>query len=155
LERLRAQAGWNQTRADLKRFLKLAGEGAFVASLDGIDAGTVLTFVFGSTAWIAMMLVDESLRGRGIGTALMSQALGYLDGLRVEGIRLDGTPMGRPLYEKLGFVTEYDVLRYGGEVRVVVKQPMRGLLAPARGRFEPARKLDANVTGANRAAMLR
>jgi len=29
-------------------------------------------------------------------------------------IRLDATPLGRPVYAKLGFVDEYEVTRYGG-----------------------------------------
>ena len=77
--RLRAQAGWNQTEADLRRFFDLSGEGSFIAEWDGQPAGTVCTFVFGSTAWIAMMLVEEALRGRGIGKALMQRALAFLD----------------------------------------------------------------------------
>src|SRR5918996_4576668 len=62
--RLKEQAGWNQTAADLERFRKLSPEGCFVAQWDGQPVGCVMVFEFGSVAWIAMMLVDESFRGR-------------------------------------------------------------------------------------------
>jgi GNAT superfamily N-acetyltransferase len=112
--RLTAQAGWNQTEADWRRFLRLGGDGCFVAEWDGAAVGTTVCFVFGPVAWVAMVLVDEAVRGRGVGTALMRHALAILDGCGVKSVRLDATPLGRPLYEKLGFVAEYSLLRYGG-----------------------------------------
>ena len=110
--------------ADWRRLLCLQPDGCFVAELDGIAVGTTTTCIFGPVAWVAMVLVDEAVRGRGIGTALMRHALAYLDGLGVERVRLDATPLGRPVYKKLGFVAEYDVLRYEGkEPRLVPRPP--------------------------------
>jgi GNAT superfamily N-acetyltransferase len=156
LLRLRAQAGWNQTEADLRRFLDLSAGGSFIAESDGAPAGTGCTFVFGSTAWIAMVLVEQSQRGRGIGTALMRHALAYLDGRGVERIRLDATPMGRPVYEKLGFVAEYNVLRYEGEVPHLDTAPASPeIVEPARAHLEQVRQFDVAVTRADRCALLR
>jgi hypothetical protein len=73
-----------------------------------------MTCIFDGVAWIAMMLVDESLRGKGIGRALMEHALAYLDEKNVQTVRLDATPLGQPLYEKLGFAAEYSLARYAG-----------------------------------------
>jgi predicted N-acetyltransferase YhbS len=112
--RLKTQAGWNQTEADWRRYLRLGGNGSFVAELDGAAVGTTVTFIFESVAWVAMVLVDEAVRGRGIGTALMQHALAFLDGRGVKSVRLDATALGRPIYEKLGFVTEYQLARYQG-----------------------------------------
>ena len=114
--RLKQQAGWNQTPEDLERFLALAGDGWFVAELDRVPVGTVATFEFGDVAWIAMMLVDPQYRGRGIGRALMNQALEHLDGRGIGTIRLDATPLGRPLYETLGFKPQFELARYAGIV---------------------------------------
>ena len=65
--RLSSQAGWNQTGADWARYLDLQLDGCFVAEADNCPAGTVTTCAFGPVAWIAMVLVDKPLRGRGIG----------------------------------------------------------------------------------------
>jgi GNAT superfamily N-acetyltransferase len=51
-------------------------------------------------------------RGRGIGTALLKRAIAHLDSRGVRSIKLDATPAGKPLYERLGFVSEYDVERW-------------------------------------------
>ena len=68
-------AGWNQIEADWRRFLDLQLDGCFVAELDGASVGTTTTCVFGRVAWVAMALVAEAVRGRGVGAALLGAAL--------------------------------------------------------------------------------
>src|SRR3954465_13201950 len=101
---LKDQAGWNQREDDWRRLLAMQPDGGFVAELEGTPVGTVTTCRFGAVAWIAMVLVDEAVRGRGIGRMLVTHALGSLDRHGVCTVRLDATPLGRPLYETLGFV---------------------------------------------------
>jgi len=112
--RLSRQAGWNQIESDWRRFMNLEPEGCFVAELDGRPAGTTTTCIFGRVAWIAMVLVDEGSRRKGIGTALLKHALDYLEARQVKTVRLDATSTGRPVYEKLGFVPEYELARFAG-----------------------------------------
>ncbi len=110
---LSRQAGWNQTELDWQRFISMEPEGCFVAELDGSSVGTTTTCVFGhQVAWIAMVLVDKNVRGRGIGTTLLKHVLDYLSARKIETVRLDATPAGRPIYEKLGFVPEYELARW-------------------------------------------
>ena len=112
--KLSAQAGWNQTEADWKRFIELEPEGCFVGGLDARSVGTTTTCVFRNTAWIAMVLVDVNARGKGVGTTLLKHAIEYLEGRRVDTIRLDATSLGRPIYEKLGFTPDYGLARFEG-----------------------------------------
>jgi len=113
--RLSRQAGWNQTESDWRRFMNMEPEGCFVAEFNGSSVGTTTTCVFDhQVAWIAMVLVDKDVRGRGIGTTLLNYALDYLNARRTETVRLDATAAGRPIYEKLGFVAEYELARYEG-----------------------------------------
>ena len=93
--RLKEQAGWNQTEADWIRALDLEPEGCFVAVLDGTPVGTETTCVFGPVAWVTMVLVEQSVRGRGIGRALIERTMQFLEGRGVETVRLDATPLGR------------------------------------------------------------
>lgn len=117
--RLKEQAGWNQTVDDWRRMLDLEPGGGWAAVHHGQVVGTVTTCRFGRVAWIAMMLVDSDQRGRGIGRALMTQALDVLERHGVESVRLDATPLGRPLYESLGFRPESVLVRYAGILPVV------------------------------------
>src|SRR5258708_4199172 len=142
--RLRQQAGWNQTPADWARFLNLQTDGCFVAEEDGIAAGTVTTCVFGSVAWIGMMLVEQSRRGHGIGRALMMHALAFLEDKKVRTIRLDATAQGELLYRKFGFLPLYPLGRFGGEP--VEDKTALGSEAGMHEDWEPAARLDRMVT---------
>ena len=132
--RLKEVAGWNQTAADWQRFLDRSPHGCFVAEMDGQVRGTVTTIPYERCfAWIGMVLVDPGYRGRGFGTALLERAIEYLDGLNLSALKLDATPQGKPLYEKLGFRSEYEIgrwtLRRGGSesqkpVRTAVREPV-------------------------------
>jgi GNAT superfamily N-acetyltransferase len=150
---LKQQAGWNQVEADWRRFLDLEPASGFVAEWAGQPAGTVLTCIFGDVAWVAMVLVQPTLRGRGIGTALMNQALACLDQRGVATVRLDATPLGRPLYEKLGFEPQFSLARYDGILagggRVAAVEPV------LEYRLPEIIDLDRRVTGTDREKLLR
>jgi hypothetical protein len=101
---------------DWERFQALEPEGCFVAEVDGRGVGTAVAVIFGEVAWLAMVLVDPVYRGRGIGMALLEHALKFVNARGVASVRLDATPLGQPLYEKLGFVPQYALTRYAGRL---------------------------------------
>lgn len=151
--RLSEQAGWNQTRDDWSRWLGLQPDGCFVGDWEGRVSATVTTCLFGPVGWIAMMLVDPSLRGQGIGRALMTQALAFLESRGARTIRLDATPLGQPLYESLGFVGEYRLARHGG---IVAAARVEGSGEPVGPNWEGRLlALDREVTGTDRGKLLR
>ncbi len=112
-DELRRLAGWNQRREVWRQLLRLEPDGCFVAMRDGQPVGTVTTTTYGQAlAWIGMMLVHPKHRRQGIATALMRRALGHLRDSGVQCMRLDATPAGQPLYERLGFVPEWRITRW-------------------------------------------
>jgi GNAT superfamily N-acetyltransferase len=111
--RLKEIAGWNQTAEDWMRFLEASERGCFVAEVDGDVRGTVTTISYEKRfAWVGMVLVDPEYRGRGLGTKLLKIAIEYLQEARIAAIKLDATPQGKPIYEKLGFQAEYEIERW-------------------------------------------
>jgi len=150
--RLSRQAGWNQTEADWLRLLYFGPEGCFAAEMDGYAVGTTTTCVLGDVAWIAMVLVDEDHRHRGIGIHMLRHALDHLDSRQVPTIRLDATELGRPVYEKLGFMPEYDLARYQG---IAPSCPASLTVAEATSDAYPdIIEFDKVITGTNREKML-
>src|SRR5262249_44841777 len=112
-DELRRLAGWNQKPRDWQRLLTLEPRGCFVALRNGAVVGTVTTTVYGTElAWIGMMLVHPEHRRIGIATQLMNRALEYLKERQMRCVKLDATPAGQPVYEKLGFVSEWRLQRW-------------------------------------------
>ena len=117
-QRLREQAGWNQTDDDWRRLLAWSPDGCWAAELDGQVVGTTAVITYGRRiAWIGMVLVEVAHRRRGIGRALLTHAIEYLDRLGVQTIALDSTPEGQPLYASLGFVDAFELARWRGPIR--------------------------------------
>ena len=100
--RLCAQNRWNQLGADWQRQFDLEPDGCFIA-VEGEPVGTACCCVFGNVAWINLVLVEQAQRGRGFCSALMRHVVQYLDERGIASLRLDATPLGQPVYEKLGF----------------------------------------------------
>ena len=95
------QAGWNQTEADWTALL--APPSVFRAALVAETiVGTAGAVVYGDRlAWVCMVLVEETHRGHGLASSLMSQVMDRIPaGLAVG---LDATPKGQPVYARLGF----------------------------------------------------
>ncbi|MBX5242225.1 GNAT family N-acetyltransferase [Rhizobium sp. NLR22b] len=109
---LSRQAGWPHRREDWQMALALS-EGV-VAIEDHRVVGTILVTPYRQDcATINMVIVDETMRGRGLGRRLMEAAL------RIAGdrpLRLVATTVGLPLYEKLGFHETGTVLQHQGLV---------------------------------------
>ena len=101
---LSSTAGWNQRLADWRTLMALAPGGCFAAVGEDRVVGTAIGIDYGGFGWIAMMLVDPAYRGRGLGRRLLEAAMGAVPADRP--IRLDATPMGRPLYQASGFEDE-------------------------------------------------
>ena len=159
--RLKGQAGWNQTEADWRRFLRLEPEGCFVAELEGRPVGTTTACRFGDVGWIAMVLVDEPARHRGIGTRLVRHALEYLDCRGARTVRLDATALGRPVYERLGFVAEYELARWEGMAGGPQDDAVGGelldeesMLDVSPEQLDALAELDRRVTATNRRRLL-
>jgi ribosomal protein S18 acetylase RimI-like enzyme len=102
---LKEAAGWNQTRDNWQDFLSFRPEGCFLALTGDRPAGTVTTIDYqGVVGWIGMLLVLPELRGRGIGTELLKEAMESLE--RCETVKLDATPSGKRIYAPMGFLDE-------------------------------------------------
>jgi len=153
--RLNTLAGWNQTEADWKRFLFSSPKGCFVMEDGAKVVGTATTLSYEHRfAWIGMVLVDPEYRKRGIGTKLLLRTIRYLDDASIPTLKLDATPLGKPLYEKLGFVSEYEIERWILQRTTEGEQVMN---ATRPGAAELPRILahDREVFGADRSALLR
>jgi predicted N-acetyltransferase YhbS len=100
--------GWGDRSRFLRFALEQPGLIPLVAEVDGQVAGTGVATVNGSVGWIGLIFVDEGLRGRGLGTALTEAVIAELAGAGCTAFALLASPLGRPIYERLGFRAELD-----------------------------------------------
>jgi len=104
--------GWSTGRAALEACLAHDPTGAFVASVEDHPVGMVTTVAYREAGFIGNLIVEPEHRSCGIGRRLMQRGLEHLGAIGISTVRLDGDPPGVPLYRSLGFVDEYESLRY-------------------------------------------
>src|SRR5436190_7584909 len=147
--RLSTQAGWNQVAADWQRLFDLSPEGCLAGRQDGQLVATATVASFGSAAhWIGMVLVDEAMRGRGVGSAMLAKVLDLARSRGGEAIGLDATDLGRPVYLKLGFTDVAPIDRWCGELRAVGRGD--GVEMIDRSSFDEIAGMDRQACGADR-----
>jgi len=153
--RLKEEVGWNQTVTDWQFMLSDPHNHCLVAEREGRVAGTAVVVAYGSRLyWIGMVLVDKSCRGMGIGKHLMTTLTGRLG--RGAVIKLDATPDGRRLYEKMGFRGEYEILRMANPAVEVSPAVEEGAVVRAGAEDAAAVvRYDREVFGADRAGLIR
>src|ERR1700752_4911790 len=145
--------GWNQRADDWRMLLDIAPGGSFAAVDNGRVVGTAIGIDYGRFGWIAMMLVDPAYRGRGLGARLLERAMTALPATLP--IRLDATPLGRPLYQRFGFEDEVVLTRYvadapASEHTVVPQLTGAGLRPLTAAELPSVTAHDAAVFGGDR-----
>jgi GNAT superfamily N-acetyltransferase len=91
---------------DLRLYRQIQPDGWFAAFQEGRLVGTVGATNYGALAHVGLMAIHPDAQGQGIGFALMQFLLARLE-QQVPMVLLDASEVGRPLYDKLGFVA-YD-----------------------------------------------
>jgi len=155
--KLKSLAGWNQMEADWEMLLDAGGDN-FVASLNGEDAGIVVSVPYQDHfTWIAMVLVDPGARRKGVGKTLMNKSIELA--LPKGALRLDATAEGFELYKMLGFQMEYELVRLiKSSTTTPVKQNSHASEAGiplGNENLESITRLDLPIFGANRSSILR
>ncbi|MBZ9793144.1 GNAT family N-acetyltransferase [Rhizobium sp. 3T7] len=146
--KLSRQAGWPHRLEDWQMALTLS-EGVVAIESDRV-VGTVLVTPYKSDcATINMVIVDEAMRGRGLGRKLMDAALQIAAD---RPLRLVATTEGLPLYEKLGFRETGRVLQHQGIVGAIAEPGQTEQAAAAD--IEAIVALDRLAFGADREAMI-
>lgn len=147
---LSTAAGWNQTIADWRVFLRDGR--AWGIEADGMLASSAAILPFGrKVAWVSMVLTLPDQRGRGYATALMAHVLAALDASGYRAV-LDATPLGQPVYEKLGFTPFWTFRRWRLEASGGTVQGVRPLRP---GDWPELLALDAAANGIPREGLLR
>ena len=112
---LSRQVGWPHRREDWE-LVQSISQGIVALDEERVVATIMMTPYGDDAATINMVIVDASMRGRGLGRKMMEEALARA-GTRT--CYLVATQEGLPLYQSLGFVTTGEIVQHQGEARHV------------------------------------
>jgi len=148
------ESGFGARLAGVVGFAKarLAGE-VVVAEAGGELVGVAAGAVFGATGWIGGVAVVPAHRRAGLGGALTEAVVDFLEASRVATVLLHATALGRPVYERLGFVAETAYLTLAGPT---LAPAARGpsVRAGRAADLEAVVALDRAATGEDRRRLL-
>jgi GNAT superfamily N-acetyltransferase len=142
---------WGFDMDDFTFMLKLEPGGCFVAVKDDQVIGLIISISFGSVGWVGNIIVSPQDRMKGIGAALVSEALKHL---RVEGVTAVGLYAYKnvvPFYESLGFRTDRD---FSWMVCREVSWTGESMPTMDNGDFQAVLGLDELCFGASRKRLL-
>jgi ribosomal protein S18 acetylase RimI-like enzyme len=148
------QAGFGARLAGVVGFARARLDGeVVVAEADGELVGVAAGAVFGGTGWVGGVAVVPAHRRVGLGAALTGAIVAFLEGRDVATVLLHATALGRPVYERLGFVPETAYLTLTGPTRP--RAASDPLLRPGRAAdLEAVAALDLAATGEDRRRLL-
>ncbi len=146
--KLSRQAGWPHRLEDWQMALTMS-EGVVAIEGDRVVGTTFVTPYEKDSATINMVIVDEAMRGRGLGRKLMDAALALAAD---RPLRLVATTEGMPLYEKLGFEKTGAVLQHQGIAKETAAPTVAGAAVAAD--IEAIAELDRLAFGADRGRLI-
>ena len=109
--------------------------------------------MFGGTGWVGGVAVVPAHRRAGLGGALTEAIVAFLEGRGLATVLLHATALGRPVYERLGFVPETAYLTLSGPTlpRSPAEPPVR---AGRAADLAAVLELDQRATGEDRRRLL-
>jgi len=152
--KLNGMEQWDDTRNDIKRMFNGEPNGCFIVETKSEPVGHVFSISYGRLGWIGLLIVKPEYRRRGIGTLLTRRAMDYLLSCKVETIKLEAVAAIADLYRRMGFVDEYDSLRFVGASRKITSLPNCCSNPLKKEGITQLAKFDAEYFGANRAKVL-
>jgi ribosomal protein S18 acetylase RimI-like enzyme len=109
------RAGFGARLAGVVGFARARLEGEVVVAEAGGDlAGVAAGALFGGTGWVGGVAVAPDHRRVGLGAALTQSIIEFLEARAATTVLLHATALGRPVYERLGFVPEVGYLTLTG-----------------------------------------
>jgi GNAT superfamily N-acetyltransferase len=147
-------AGFGSRLAGVVGFARARLDGEVVVAEAGGDlVGVAAGAVFAGSGWVGGVAVVPSSRRAGLGGALTEAIVEFLAGRGVATTLLHATALGRPVYERLGFVPETAYLTLTGPT--LARPPGHPPVRTGRpGDLDAVLALDRAATGEDRRRLL-
>ena len=139
---------------DLHLYRKIQPDGWFLASQQEHPIGMVGSTNYGAFAYAGLMAVHPDGQRQGVGLALMQFLLARLDQQHVPLVLLDASEIGRPLYDKLGFVAYDETLMFQRPSNFAVLDRPSNIQSISARELDELVQWDTTIFGTNRRKVL-
>ena len=149
------QAGFGARLAGVVGFARARLDGEVVVAEAGDElAGVAAGALFAGTGWVGGVAVAPAHRRAGLGGALTEAIIAFLEERGVTTVLLHATALGRPVYERLGFVPETAYLTLSGPTLARTPVAAPGIRAGRAADLEAVLAIDRAATGEDRRRLL-
>jgi predicted N-acetyltransferase YhbS len=135
---------------DLRLYRQIQPDGWFVAEKAERLVGMVGAANYGKLAHIGLMAVHPEAQRQGIGLALMQFLLDRLGRQQIPLVTLDASQMGRPLYDRLGFIPYDETITFQRLAPLSVVPQPSGIQPITMVDLDELVEKDTQVFGADR-----
>lgn len=151
------QAAFQRTgswRRELGIIRKLQPAGAFLACHRETPVGVVFSLMYPDFTYVGPLGTHPDFQRLGIGFALMEHLLGWLEQQGERRVALEASPMGQPIYEKLGFVVCDQVNIFQRQNDALAPQPAFGIQHLSLQNLDLITATDKQAFGSDRSHLL-
>ena len=128
----------------------------YVAVDGGRDVvGTGVASAHGHAGWVGVIFVAPERRGSGLGTRITRVVLDELERRGCRSQVLIASPLGRPIYERMGFVELVRQVRFSADGLGPPAEPAASIRRFVPTDLDDVLAIDRSATGEDRAAVLR
>ncbi len=151
--------GWPDLETSFKFYIENTNCYPFKYMMDDNMMGIGTMICYGSTSWLAHIIVVENFRNQGLGKKIVLHLIDEAKKQRLESVLLIATELGYPVYLKTGFVKQSQYLFFERknptETKVQTKVPSPHI-KPYDKRFEnDIYSMDYRISGENRKWLLK
>ena len=146
------QVGFRRDLVDDLAFVQRLGGVVFTAQRDGTVVGVSSCLPFGTTGWVGGVAVLPDHGRRGLGERLTRTAADAIRDRGIATVLLHATPMAAPLYARMGFTHELDLVELKGALLPDVPSATRPGTAAD---LDTVLRLDHEATGEDRGVLIR
>jgi GNAT superfamily N-acetyltransferase len=145
--------GTASRRREIELYLAAQPDGWFVIEQDDAPVAVAGCLAYGPFCWLGLVATHPDVRGRGLAKRISQHLVDWSAARGCDTVVLDASALGRPVYERLGFVTT------GWTVELAPDPARAPATGPLAARGTPAdvaeiAALDTAVFGGDRSELL-
>jgi predicted N-acetyltransferase YhbS len=113
------EGGWGERQTVLDFYVDQPRIYPLLAEADGQIIGTAVATKNGSVGWVGLVFVTPAWRGHGLGRELTRATVDVLHDSGCRTVLLAASGLGKPVYDRLGFVDDGDYVELTGPTLAV------------------------------------